>query len=274
MRARTLGLVALLLAGCGTSGPGGPIPFHSVASGRGPENGLDGTLKLPAGGGRFPVVIVLHGCGGVGSNQRLWADRLNSWGYAAFILDSFGPRGLRTVCAPGDQYHVLPSDRASDVVSAALWLRGQAGVDPDRIAVLGASHGGATAAWVTQAVYERDYPGLLKASIDYYGVCRNPATQGTVPLLVLAGEADDWGKPALTCRTFGRALRPDQPFEIHTYPGVVHGFDNPRQDLVRLVEGHALLYDRAAAEDSYLRVRAFLARWLGSPGVGSPGVGG
>jgi dienelactone hydrolase len=255
-------LMGSLVAACATGGPGGRIPFQSVAGGRGPANGLDGTLKLPNGIGPFAVVIVLHGCSGLGINQKLWAERLNDWGYAVLVLDSFGPRGVRSVCAPLAQSTVLPSDRASDVISAALWLRTQPSIDPDRIAVLGNSHGGATAAWVTQGTYDRRYPGLLKASVDYYGACRNPETYGTVPLLALAGEADDWGHPALTCRTFARKLHPDQLFEVYTYPNVVHGFDNPRQITLTRNEGHAMLYDQAAADDSFQHVRAFLARWL------------
>ena len=218
---------------------------------------------MPAGSGPFPVVIVLHGCGGMGINQTIWADRLNDWGYAAFDPRQLWPtrRRLR-LCAPCPNPTSVPSDRASDVISAALWLRGQPGVDPDRITVLGVSHGGATAAWVTQAVYEKRYPGLLKASIDYDGTCRNPETYGGAPLLVLAGEADDWGRPALTCRAFGQKLRPDQPFEIYTYPNVVHAFDNPRQGTLRRNESHAMLYDQAAAEDSFQHVRIFLAKWF------------
>jgi dienelactone hydrolase len=258
-------ILAALLTACTTSGPGGRIPFQSVAGARGPANGLNGTLKLPAGTGPFAVVIVLHGCSGLGINQKIWAERLNDWGYAALLLDSFGPRGVRSVCAPLAQSSVLPSDRASDVISAALWLRAQPDIDPDRIAVLGGSHGGSTAAWVTQAVYEKQYPGLLKASIDYYGACRNPETHGTVPLLALAGEADDWGHPALTCSTFARKMRPDQKFEVYTYPNVVHAFDNPRQITLTRNEGHAMLYDQSAADDSFQHVRVFLARWLARP---------
>ena len=108
-------------------------------------------------------MIVLHGCGGLGSGQRLWAERLNGWGYAALVLDSLGPRGVRSVCAPANQPLVTPTDRASDAISAALWLRGQPTIDPGRIGVLGVSHGGSAAAWVTQVVYEQRYPGLLKA---------------------------------------------------------------------------------------------------------------
>jgi dienelactone hydrolase len=263
-------LLGVLLVACAMSGgTGGRIPFQSIAGGRGPAEGLDGTLKLPPGSGRFPVVIVLHGCGGLGKGQTLWADRLNDWGYAALVLDSLGPRGVRSVCAPSAQPLVTPTDRAADVISAALWLRTQPGIDPDRIGVLGDSHGGSTAAWVTQSVYERQYPGLLKASVDYYGACRRPETHGTVPLLALAGEADTWGMPAQTCQAFARTMRADQPFEVHTYPGVVHAFENPLLDSLRMNEGHPMLYNHDAAEDSYVRVRAFLDHWLkAAPGAG------
>jgi dienelactone hydrolase len=76
-------------------------------------------------------------------------------------------------------------------------------------------------------------------------------------LLVLAGEADDWGDPAARCRTYGEELRADQPFEIHTYPGVFHGFDGG--NTARAIHGgHILVFDRTAAEDSFIRVRRFL----------------
>jgi dienelactone hydrolase len=76
---------------------------------------------------------------------------------------------------------------------------------------------------------------------------------------VLAGEADDWGEPAARCRAYGNALRPDQPFEIHTYPGVYHAFEGGPETKT-LVAGHVLQFDRAAAEDSFVRVRIFLDR--------------
>jgi dienelactone hydrolase len=218
-------------------------------------------LTLPPGNGPFPVVILLHGCGGMNSDMQLWADRLAGWGYASLILDSFSARGVYTVCEPNAQHLVTPFDRAGDTLSAALYLRTVPGIDAGRIGVLGTSHGGATAFAVTQSAFQAAAPGLIKASVDYYGPCRNPAAHGTVPLLVLAGEADDWGDTARTCTEFSGHLRPDQPMVIKTYPGVVHAFEYPvpRQ---RMSAGHLLAYDAAAAEDSFGRVREFLARYL------------
>ena len=148
---------------------------------------------------------------------------------------------------------MTPQDRAGDVLSAAVWLRARPDIDGGRIGVIGFSHGGATAAWVTQSRYQRLFPGLLKASVDYYGSCFSPETQGTVPLLALAGEDDTWGFPAQTCGAFGGKLRPDQGFEVHTYPGVVHAFDNEETPDRVVKDGHPLQYDKPAAEDSYAR---------------------
>jgi len=97
---------------------------------------------------------------------------------------------------------------------------------------------------------------------------------GLLRLLLLAGDPGHrsvagagrrrrhLGLPALTCRAFGGKLRPDQGFEVHTYPGVVHAFDNEETPDRVVKDGHPLQYDKPAAEDSYVRVKAFLDRYV------------
>jgi dienelactone hydrolase len=256
-----------LLAACAGGLPqAGTVPPQAVPGSRMPDHPLAATLTLPTGQGPFPAVILLHGCGGVSAGQRYWVSRLTGWGYAVLLLDSFSARGVTTVCAPANQHLVTAQDRAGDVLSAALYLRTLPDIDGARIGVLGESHGGTTAAVVTQARYQLLYPGLLKASVDYYGACRAPEQHGTVPLLALAGDADDWGQPAATCSAFGRAMKPNQPFEIHTYPGVVHAFDNPNLVNGTMNEGHRMQYNAAAADESFTAVKAFLDKYLAAPG--------
>jgi dienelactone hydrolase len=259
-------VLASFLAGCASVGGSSlSIPPLNVPGARKPSNPLTATLALPPGTGPLPVVIVLHGCGGlVPARMAEWTRRLNDWGYAAVVLDSFGPRGVTTVCAPSAQHLVTPADRAGDVLSTAVYLRSLPQIDGTRIGVLGLSHGGSTAAGVTQRRYERLYPGLLRASVDYYGPCRSPETYGDVPLLALAGDPDDWGNPALTCHAFAAKLRPGEPFEIHTYPDTYHAFDNDHST-AKKVEGHVLAYNHDAAEDSFIRTRNFLDRRM-APG--------
>jgi dienelactone hydrolase len=264
-RARCLVVMLAMLvglAGCAGGMQEVAIPVQSVPGSRMPSRPIPAVLALPDGLGPFPAVIVLHGCGGRSGDEQVWAGRLNGWGYAALLPNSFAPRGVSNVCLPANQPLVTPQDRVGDVLSAALWLRDQPEIDGAHIGVLGLSHGGATAAWATQQRYERLYPGLLKAAVDYYGLCNAPQTHGTVPLLALAGDDDSWGYPAQSCRAFAARLRPDQVFELHTYPGAVHAFDNVLQQFPYTEEGHRLEYDRAAAEDSFVRVKTFLDRYL------------
>jgi dienelactone hydrolase len=234
------------------------IPPIAVPDARMPAVPIPAELKLPDGKGPFPVVIVLHGCAGLGASQWIWARRLNGWGYAALIPDSMTPRGVKRICEPAAQELVTWQDRVGDVGSAVAWLRTRPQIDPRRIAVLGLSHGGATAVMAT----ERAYAGFgLLGAVDYYGPCVDPAAHGDVPLLVLAGAADDWGHPAQRCADFGAALKPGQVFEMHAYPGVYHAFDNP--NMVRTVSNsHVMEYNQQAAEDSFARVHTFLDRWV------------
>ncbi|HEY1934589.1 MAG TPA: dienelactone hydrolase family protein [Acetobacteraceae bacterium] len=266
-----LSLVALSItlfvhAGSAASSTDVSIPPQAVPGSRMPTKPIPATLMLPDGKGPFPAIIVLHGCSGPRPGQTVWAQRLNGWGYAALIPSSFFARGVYAgVCGSYRASLVTPQDRAGDVISAAIWLRTQPEIDGARIGVLGNSNGGRTAAVITERRYEELYPHLIKAAVDYYGACGDAAAKGTVPLLALAGEADTYGYPARACQQFGTQLQPSQVFELHTYPGAVHEFDNPTQ-LYTVSLGHPLAYDHDPAEDSYARVKTFLNRYVGSPG--------
>ena len=226
-------------------------------------NNLPAELSLPPGPGPHPVVIVLHGCGGLAANQRLWASRLVGWGYGALVVDSLRPRATASVCAPDRQRLVTRFDRAGDVVAAARWLQSQPGVDGARIAVLGESHGGGTAATVANKPFVAAEAGLIKATIDYYGPCRDPMLYGGMPLLAMAGDQDTWGEPVRTCTAYRAGVPPGSPITVVTCPGVVHGFDNPRNVTRRFMEGHPMQYDPDAAADSFDKVHAFLDRTIG-----------
>jgi dienelactone hydrolase len=233
-----------------------PVP---ISGARMPSGPIQATFRLPAGKGPFPAVIVLHGCSGLGDRTLLWAGRLNSWGYAALLPDSWTPRGIRSVC-DSPAWTVTPGDRMGDVASAVAWMRTQPAIDPNAIAVLGTGHGG----WTAATAVDRRYADLrLSAAIDYHGTCTGPGEYGGVPLLALLGEADDWGNPAAVCLGYAARLPHGAAVEVHTYPGANHSFDYPgTEPLIRA--GHLEKYDKTAAEDSYARVRAFLERTIGA----------
>jgi dienelactone hydrolase len=122
-----------------------PVPVDY----QGPQIQLAARFDKPAGQGPFPVVIVLHTCSGSYAANSLpaWAQLLENQGYAVLRPDSFTARGVSGVC--GDN-QVTAKDRAQDVFAAAYLLAARPDVRPDRIAVLGMSHGGGAAVYVTR----------------------------------------------------------------------------------------------------------------------------
>src|SRR5271168_2115645 len=70
---------------------------------------LDGYLFRPAGEGRHPAVVFLHGCGGlfmrwsgaIDTGERDWAGELSRRGYIVLMVDSFGPRNQGETCSAG-----------------------------------------------------------------------------------------------------------------------------------------------------------------------------
>ena len=125
----------------------------------------DGQLQIPAywfnaeGTEPRPVVIGLHGCGGGLDSKGRFAERFSR--YAGYfnaermhflVLDSFTPRGQKSICGtPNRQRTILESDRRQDVFAAIDWLVKQANVDASQIIVLGWSHGGQTVLSVADA---------------------------------------------------------------------------------------------------------------------------
>ena len=85
---------------------------------------------------------------------------LNARGWAAIIVDSHGPRGFsdyeiwRLICA-GQLF--MGSERAGDVLVSLDDARRMAFVDPRRIALIGASHGG----WAIMDLLALDPPARL-----------------------------------------------------------------------------------------------------------------
>src|SRR5262245_25808080 len=109
MRALDMLLLAALLSAFGQSRA--HAEGHSVAVTSPAPATLTAELYTPRGAGPFPTVILMHGCGGIGPNVKEWATWLRHEGYAAFMLDSFGGRGLKRLCADSSQ--LLPRLRAA-----------------------------------------------------------------------------------------------------------------------------------------------------------------
>jgi dienelactone hydrolase len=193
-------------------------------------------LKRPQRSAPIPLVVLLHGCGGLftrsGKMQTRdidWADRLVAAGYAVLHVDSFNPRGFREICTKtARERSIVPRERAKDAAAAIEWALKQSPIDPARIALVGWSNGGSTVLWTVQD--GEPAAGKLKTAIAFYPGCRVPSERGWkmgAPLTILIGADDDWTPPE-TCRLLASRFPAIRYVE---YPGAVHGFDSPNSPL-------------------------------------------
>ncbi|MGH8642041.1 MAG: dienelactone hydrolase family protein [Burkholderiales bacterium] len=263
-RQSSLGLVlaALLAAGCASkpspavnppAAKKAPAVREEAARFRGADVELSGILFSPAspalGGERRPAVVLLHGCSGLYTargqmpvGRRAWAEHFARRGFVALAVDSFGPRGVASVCEieeskrPAQPWEV----RSGDAYAALEFLVKRKDVDPRSVLMVGWSHGGSTVmgAIKPDAVGWRASGPHFRAAIAFYPGCFRPLkTKGyeaTMPLLILHGGDDDW-TPAAPCVGLTQKLKSSRfPPAIVVYPGGHHGFDNPGNTITAL----------------------------------------
>jgi dienelactone hydrolase len=190
---------------------------------------------------------------------------LRASGYVALAVNSFSWRGVQTVCGnlTGSPTY---SERVEDALGAKRYLSSLSFVDPSRIGLVGWSHGGMTA--LETRARSAATPGVtpFAAIAAYYPYCPlEDASSAGIPLLILAGEGDDWC-PAAQCQRFvAHAASLGHDASIKTYPGATHAFDSV--DGGKSIEflGHRLTPDPTAARDSREQLLAFFNRTLKKP---------
>ncbi|HYM47653.1 MAG TPA: prolyl oligopeptidase family serine peptidase, partial [Burkholderiaceae bacterium] len=109
--------------------------------------------QAAAQSGRRPAIIALHGCGGLYTRRGAFDDRYTSYaarwnvaGWHVVAPDSFGSRGQGAICTQtAAERTIKVAHRREDVLRTAAWLMTRDDVDPQRIAVVGWSHGAMTA---------------------------------------------------------------------------------------------------------------------------------
>ena len=256
-------LIAVAHAGAAAAADMKPLVFEAKSIG-GPNSGAVIELWRPAGNDPLPAVLVMHSCAGVGTNERSWAARLMGWGYAALVVDSFGPRNQRSVCVRPDS--LPPLLRAQDAFNAAIYLRTRADIQPERIGIMGFSHGGSTTLFA--AIGENiplDRGGRpFQAAVAYYPGCAGGTNTSpfATDVLILIGRDDDWTLADRCVKAVEARANQSHAPAIKVYPGAVHGFDyggTPQPYL-----GHMIGGNPEAAADSFAMTEAFLAPRLKS----------
>ena len=152
--------------------------------------------------------------------------------------------------------------RAQDAYEAKSYLTKLSFVDPNRLVVMGWSHGGASVLEAITKSIADDTP--FTAAVSFYPGCykhqtTSPLNQATSPILIMIGEKDDWS-PADDCINFMPTEKTNHEAILKIYPEAYHDFDYEGMD--KVYEGHRLLYNPVAAQDSIEQVKNFLAKYL------------
>lgn len=200
-----------------------------------------GTLRIPkTAAGPTPAVLILHGSGGVDGRGAYHAEALNEAGLATLEIDMWGARGLKGGPAgrPKSVAETFP-----DAYGALLFLADTAGVDAQRIGVMGFSWGGALSLMTASAALTEKWTGgraKFAAHAPFYPVCWAAlrrsrdlfASVTGAPVHIFAGEKDDYEEPD-TCQKLLDALggEPRKAFALTMYPGATHGWDGQGRGL-------------------------------------------
>lgn len=194
---------------------------------------ISGDLRFPAGSGPFPAIVLAHGCNGNRNVERAWGPVLREWGYATFVIDSFGARGIAEVCTNGRA--LAPLQRVPDAYGALRLLAAQPKIDARRIALMGFSHGGAltmlaSTAWAKDTYAPAGQPSF-RAFFAFYPNCNAVFPERkhvSAPVRIHTGEADDW-TPAKPCAELAASLTASgEDVAINVYSGAQHAFDQAR----------------------------------------------
>jgi dienelactone hydrolase len=194
---------------------------------------IAGELRFPRNNKmkQYPVVLLVHGSGGISGYVDDWAKELNKLGVAVFILDSFSGRGLYKV--NNDQAKLGRLAMIVDAYRALDVLAQHERVDRKRIAIMGFSRGGQVALdasfrrfWQLQGTGSGNE---FSAYFPFYPACmtRYKDDENIVdkPIHIFHGSADNYS-PVAPCRGYVKRVRNNgKNIVLHEYAGAHHVFD-------------------------------------------------
>jgi len=240
---------------------------------------LHAQLYKPDGDGPFPVVIALHGCGGlagpseaVQARYREWAEQLLKAGNAVLLPDSYASRELGPQCRVKEHRILARRERVADIMASREWLVQQPWAARDRISLMGWANGASALLWaVRPQLPSRNIEPDFRSAIAFYPNCRISSGLGwsaRVPTLLLIGAKDDVSSPP-ACRQMVDGARGRSALaRIVVYPDAYHDFDRANFPLHAIAgtpdatvpdRGHVGT-DPEARADSQKRVAEWLAR--------------
>ncbi len=256
-------LIAVTSAGCAQF-----VSIPKVANENVPERyvvAVRGEMLKPDGEGPFPAVILMHGCQGLApaplASLRWHAGFLKKHGYVSLIVDSLGPRGKNgdRVCSSHHELGEARTYRVADAVAARAYLVSQSFVDASNIFLIGQSNGGSVAIIMSRRDVRHGFTtgvDAFRGVVAYYPWCGVGFGEMVSPLLILAGERDNWTS-ASECR-YMRVSHRDKPIELIVYEGAHHSFDLSIP--IQKYSGHTVGYNAKAARQSQEAYLSFFER--------------
>ena len=229
-------------------GEGTKIEFQSIPvitvkdflNGKIPEETktIQGTLNFPANAPdkNVPVVVVLHGGGGIHNAEEQWLSVFNSMGLATFMVDSNWPRRKckktfkKAIPNCNDVHKGIT--RIVDARRALELLSKHPRIDPARIGCLGSSLGGIGCLYQSVKRFQKMWgaPGLeFAASVPMYPVCNFKYVEDDImsdePIRIHIGDLDQYGSAESCVKYVERLHLKGKDITITVYPGVHHAFD-------------------------------------------------
>ena len=200
--------------------------------GAGKPVNVSGLFRIAQGTGRLPVVVMIHGSGGMGPNVEFWTREFNEMGISTFALDGFTGRGLVSVNTDqamlGRLNMIVDAYRVLDVLSK------HPRVDSSRIALMGFSRGGQAALFASLARFHQAWNksgAEFAVYVPFYPDCMTTYQSDTEvvrrPIRIFHGTPDDYN-PVATCKAYVQRLQSaGRDVQLTEYPNAAHGFDNP-----------------------------------------------
>jgi len=201
---------------------------------------------------KLPAVVMLHGRGGAYSSlakgkydastlsarHKMWGQLLAKAGYAALMVDDFGPMGYPDGFGRftyNDRPEALNevTMRPLHAYGALRFLQSRADIIGTRVALLGWSNGGSA----TLAAMADDKPGDMRkigfsVGIPIYPGCglKNAFAKGYKPynpVRVFMGSGDEEVSSALCERFVGRSKAKGGDITIRVFKDATHSYDTP-----------------------------------------------
>ncbi len=193
---------------------------------------ISGTLRVAPGSGRRPLVILVHGSGGIEENITRWEKVFASLRISTFAMNSFTGRGIVSTVA--DQSQLGRLNMIIDVYRSLAALAADPRIDPNRIAVMGFSRGGQATLYASLKRFQKMWnpSGIEPAAyIALYAPCVTTYIDDTQvsdhPIRIFHGTSDDWVEIAPCRAYFERLKRTAKDVQMIELPHAWHAFDYP-----------------------------------------------